>query len=70
MDNPVIADSPDAVGEFDAWLPSANLIWDVTDSVVFNMAYYETFEAFDLAEELQRKLALYADVDGYVGWQH
>jgi len=23
-----------------------------------------------LVEELQRKLALYADVDGYVGWQH
>jgi TonB-dependent receptor len=31
------------------WLPSANLIWDITDRLVFNAAYYQTYEAYDLA---------------------
>jgi iron complex outermembrane recepter protein len=34
----------------DAWLPSANLIVDVTNNLVFNAAYYHTFESLDLTE--------------------
>lgn len=37
-------------GSYKEWLPSANLIADLTDNVVMNFAYYKTFEAFNLAE--------------------
>ncbi len=37
-------------GTYSAFLPSANLIWKVSDKVEFRSAYYHTFEAFDVAE--------------------
>jgi TonB-dependent receptor len=39
-----------AGGSFDALLPSVNLIFDFTPTLVGRAAYYETFEAFDLVE--------------------
>ncbi|TRD12093.1 TonB-dependent receptor [Erythrobacter insulae] len=35
---------------FERLLPSVNLIYEITPDVVFRAAYYETFEALDLAE--------------------
>jgi TonB-dependent receptor len=42
-------DAPGA-GNYEEILPSANLIANITEDVVFQAAYYETFEAFNLAE--------------------
>ncbi len=47
--NPSIPDGP-AEGVYSAFLPSANLIWELTDRLQFRAAYYHTFEAFDVAE--------------------
>jgi len=38
------------VGEYEEFLPSANIIADLAEDVVFQAAYYKTFEAFNLAE--------------------
>jgi len=38
------------VGSYEEFLPSANVIADLTDDIVFQAAYYQTFEAFNLAE--------------------
>lgn len=38
------------VANYEEFLPSANLIADLTDDVVLQFAFYETFEAFNLAE--------------------
>jgi len=38
------------IGEYEEFLPSANIIADLTEDVVFQAAYYKTFEAFNLAE--------------------
>jgi TonB-dependent receptor len=40
----------EGAGSYKEWLPSANLIADLTGDVVMNFAYYKTFEAFNLAE--------------------
>lgn len=37
-------------GSYEEFLPSANVIADLSDNVVFQAAYYKTFEAFNLAE--------------------
>ena len=37
-------------GSYEEFLPSANIIADLTDDLVFQAAYYKTFEAFNLAE--------------------
>ncbi|WP_197076212.1 TonB-dependent receptor [Aurantiacibacter marinus] len=35
---------------FERFLPSVNLIYEITPNLVLRAAYYQTFEAFDLAE--------------------
>jgi len=40
----------EGVGNYEELLPSANVIADLTDDLVFQAAYYKTFEAFNLAE--------------------
>ena len=40
----------EGVGSYEEFLPSANVIADLTDDLVFQAAYYQTFEAFNLAE--------------------
>jgi TonB-dependent receptor len=47
--NPAVPANP-ASGRYNAWLPSANLIAEISDSIDFRAAYYQTFEAFDVAE--------------------
>jgi TonB-dependent receptor len=42
--------SAPAKSSFKAWLPSANMIVDITDNLQLRAAYYHTFEALDLAE--------------------
>ena len=42
-------DEPGA-GSYEEILPSANIIADLTEELVFQAAYYKTFEAFNLAE--------------------
>lgn len=37
-------------GSYEEFLPSANVIADLTDDIVLQGAYYKTFEAFNLAE--------------------
>lgn len=37
-------------GSYEEFLPSANVIADLSDDIVFQAAYYKTFEAFNLAE--------------------
>ena len=37
-------------GSYKEWLPSANVIANLSEDVVMNFAYYKTFEAFNLAE--------------------
>lgn len=37
-------------GSYEEFLPSANIIADLTEDLVFQAAYYKTFEAFNLAE--------------------
>lgn len=36
--------------EYESYLPSANLIWNITNDLVLNAAYYHTFEALNLTE--------------------
>lgn len=43
-------DPEQANTSFSRFLPSVNLIYDITDNLTIRAAYYETFEAFDLAE--------------------
>ncbi|WP_371397578.1 TonB-dependent receptor [Fretibacter rubidus] len=38
------------VGSYEKFLPSANIIADLTEDLVLQAAYYKTFEAFNLAE--------------------
>ncbi|KLI64127.1 TonB-dependent receptor [Aurantiacibacter marinus] len=40
----------EANNTFERFLPSANLIYEITPDLVVRAAYYETFEALDLAE--------------------
>ncbi len=56
-----------ASGVYSAWLPSANLIFDLTDRLVVRAAYYETFEAFDLAEFSPAPTRILEDVDPDAG---
>ncbi|NJM49689.1 MAG: TonB-dependent receptor [Sphingomonadales bacterium] len=49
INNPAIPDLP-AEGTYSAFLPSANLIWTIDPKLQFRAAYYNTFEAFDVAE--------------------
>lgn len=44
------AGNPAATGDYSAWLPSANLIFDLHKDIVARAAYYKTFEARDLVE--------------------
>ncbi|NNC37395.1 MAG: TonB-dependent receptor [Hyphomonadaceae bacterium] len=37
-------------GSYEEFLPSANIIADLKEDIVFQAAYYKTFEAFNLAE--------------------
>jgi TonB-dependent receptor len=46
----LLAEAPTTGTGYERWLPSANLIVDVTDNLIFNAAYYHTFEALDLTE--------------------
>ncbi len=46
----ILAEAPTTGTRYSKWLPSANLIVDVTKNLVFNAAYYHTFEALDLTE--------------------
>lgn len=56
-----------ARGTYSAWLPSVNLIYDVTDNIVVRAAFYETFEAFDLAEFSPAPTRILEDVDADTG---
>lgn len=56
-----------ASGVYSAWLPSVNLIYDVSDDIVVRAAYYETFEAFDLAEFSPAPTRILEDVDPDTG---
>jgi len=40
----------EGIGEYEEFLPSANIIAELTEDFVFQAAYYKTFEAFNLAE--------------------
>lgn len=55
--------SEPAKGKYSAVLPSVNLIYDVTRNLVLRAAYYETFEAFDLAEFSPAPTRILEDVD-------
>jgi iron complex outermembrane recepter protein len=46
----VLAEAPTSSTRFNKWLPSTNLIVDLTNNLVLNAAYYHTFEALDLTE--------------------
>lgn len=56
-----------ATGTFSSWLPSANLVFDVTQNLVLRAAYYKTFEAFDLAEFSPSPTRIITDVDPDTG---
>lgn len=56
-----------AKGTYSAWLPSVNVIYDVSDKIVIRSAYYETFEAFDLAEFSPAPTRILEDVDPDTG---
>ena len=45
-----LGETEEGTGSYSEWLPSANLIADLSENVVMNFAYYKTFEAFNLAE--------------------
>ncbi len=46
----VFGDLEATEASYEEWLPSANIIADLSNDVVMNFAYYKTFEAFNLAE--------------------
>lgn len=56
-----------AKGKYSAWLPSANLIFEITPKLVARAAYYETFEAFDLVEFSPSPTRILEDVDPDAG---
>jgi TonB-dependent receptor len=56
-----------AKGNYSAFLPSVNLIYDLTSNLVLRAAYYETFEAFDLAEFSPAPTRILEDVDPETG---
>lgn len=56
-----------ATGKYSAWLPSANLIYEITPDLVARAAYYETFEAFDLVEFSPAPTRILEDVDPDAG---
>ncbi len=56
-----------AKGSYSAFLPSVNLIYDITRNLVLRAAYYETFEAFDLAEFSPAPTRILEDVDPEAG---
>ncbi len=56
-----------ATGKYSAWLPSANLIYEITPKLVARAAYYETFEAFDLVEFSPAPTRILEDVDPDAG---
>lgn len=56
-----------ATGKYSAWLPSANLIFEITPKLVARAAYYETFEAFDLVEFSPAPTRILEDVDPEAG---
>ena len=45
-----LGETEEGAGSYKEWLPSANLIANLSEDVVMNFAYYKTFEAFNLAE--------------------
>ena len=56
-----------ATGKYSAWLPSANLIYEITPKLVARAAYYKTFEAFDLVEFSPAPTRILEDVDPDAG---
>lgn len=56
-----------ATGKYSAWLPSANLVYEITPKLVARAAYYETFEAFDLVEFSPAPTRILEDVDPDAG---
>jgi TonB-dependent receptor len=56
-----------ATGKYSAWLPSANLVYEITPKLVARAAYYKTFEAFDLVEFSPAPTRILEDVDPDAG---
>lgn len=45
-----LGETEEGAGSYSEWLPSANIIANLSENVIMNFAYYKTFEAFNLAE--------------------